>query len=55
MILAGDVGGTNTRLAFVEATGDRLTLIVEEVFPSREHANLEGVRRAAGAAGRGVP
>lgn len=45
MILAGDVGGTNTRLAFVEATGDRLTLIVEEIFPSREHANLEAVLR----------
>jgi len=45
VILAGDVGGTNTRLAFVEATGDRLTLIVEEVFPSRDHANLEAVLR----------
>jgi len=45
VILAGDVGGTNTRLAFVEATGDRLTLIVEEIFPSREHANLEAVLR----------
>ncbi len=45
MILAGDVGGTNTRLAFVEATGDRLTLIVEEIFPSRDHANLEAVLR----------
>lgn len=45
MILAGDVGGTNTRLAFVKASNGRLTLIVQEVFPSREHANLEAVLR----------
>lgn len=46
MILAGDVGGTNTRLAFVEASGDRLTPIAEGTFSSREHANLEGVLRS---------
>ncbi len=45
MILAGDVGGTNTRLAFVKASGGRLTVVVEDVFPSREHANLEAVLR----------
>ena len=43
MILAGDVGGTNTRLAFVEASGHRLTVVAEEIFPSRDHVNLEAV------------
>ena len=35
MILAGDIGGTNTRLAFFEGTPDHLTAIAIEVFPSR--------------------
>lgn len=34
MILAGDIGGTNTRLAFFEGTPDRLNPLVIEVFPS---------------------
>src|SRR5258708_36564088 len=37
MILAGDIGGTNPRLAFFEGTPDRLKTIVIEVFPSGEH------------------
>ena len=37
MILAGDIGGTNTRLAFFEGTADRLRPLVIEVFPSRDH------------------
>ena len=37
MILAGDIGGTNTRLAFFEGTPDKLTASVIEVFPSGEH------------------
>jgi glucokinase len=37
MILAGDIGGTNTRLAFFEGTPDRLKPIVIEVFPSGDH------------------
>ena len=41
MILAGDVGGTNTRLALVQATDDGLIILVEEIFPSRETAGLE--------------
>ncbi|HYL79936.1 MAG TPA: glucokinase, partial [Candidatus Acidoferrum sp.] len=43
MILAGDIGGTNTRLALVAADGDRLSLAEEATFPSREFANLEAV------------
>jgi glucokinase len=34
MILAGDIGGTNTRLAFFEGTPDRLVPSQIEIFPS---------------------
>ena len=37
MILAGDIGGTNTRLAFFEGTPEHLTPVTIEVFPSREY------------------
>jgi glucokinase len=43
MILAGDIGGTNTRLAFVVAGGERLSVAEEATFPSREYAGLEAV------------
>jgi glucokinase len=43
MILAGDIGGTNTRLAFLEERDGRLVPAVEARFPSREHASLESV------------
>jgi glucokinase len=45
MILAGDIGGTNTRLAFFEQDGRRLTLVAEATFPSRAHPGLEAVLR----------
>ena len=46
MILAGDIGGTNTRLAFFEGTSDRLRPIQTEVFPSPEFAGpVEIVRK----------
>lgn len=41
MILAGDIGGTNTRLALVEAGGDGLKILVEVTVPSRERPSLE--------------
>lgn len=43
MILAGDIGGTNTRLAFFEGTPDRLTTVVLEVFPNRGEKGLEAI------------
>lgn len=43
MILAGDIGGTNTRLAFFDGTPEKLTPLVIEVFPSREHKGLEEI------------
>jgi glucokinase len=45
VILAGDIGGTNTRLAFVEERDGRLAPAIEARFPSREHASLETVLR----------
>jgi glucokinase len=41
MILAGDIGGTNTRLAFFTVEGERLRPLVEETFSSRAYVNLE--------------
>ncbi len=40
MILAGDVGGTNTRLAVLEISGG-LRVVRLATFRSREHATLE--------------
>jgi len=40
MILAGDIGGTNARLAYFEPQNGHLHMVSERVFPSREHAEL---------------
>ena len=40
MILAGDIGGMHTRLAFFTVASDHLTAVVEETFPSRAHGGL---------------
>jgi glucokinase len=45
MILAGDIGGTNTRLAFFEGTPERLNTLAIEVFPSREYKGLAEIAR----------
>jgi glucokinase len=45
MILAGDVGGTNTRLALFDDQAGRLRPTAEATFPSREHPSLEAVLR----------
>lgn len=46
MILAGDIGGTNTRLAFFEGPADRLRPIQIEIFPSPQFAGpVEIVRK----------
>jgi glucokinase len=52
VILAGDIGGTNTRLAFVEERDGRLVPVAEATFASREHASLETVLRQFVAARR---
>ena len=61
MILAGDVGGTNVRLALVERAGGRLVCREVAKLPSRDFGSLEealvrflGTRRPAEAAAFGV-
>jgi glucokinase len=46
MILAGDVGGTSTRLGFFEAARGRVQPVVEQTYHSREHAGLGEIVRA---------
>ncbi|HEV2182633.1 MAG TPA: glucokinase, partial [Candidatus Acidoferrales bacterium] len=43
MILAGDVGGTNTRLAFFEQREGNLACVVEQVYSSHGYASLEDI------------
>src|SRR5579863_800676 len=40
MILAGDIGGTNARLAYFQPQNGHLRMVSERVFPSREHSEL---------------
>src|SRR5512145_296744 len=40
MILAGDTGGTSTRLAAFDVAGGALRAVAEQTYPSREHAGL---------------
>ena len=43
MILAGDIGGTNARLAFFEATNGPLRIVSQAVFPSHDYATLDEI------------
>ena len=43
MILAGDIGGTNTRIAIFKEDGERLQSVAEQIFPSQDHKNLEEI------------
>jgi len=43
MILAGDIGGTNSRLAFFEEQGGELRLLLHRDFPSRQARGLEEI------------
>ncbi len=40
MILAGDIGGTNTRLGLFEITNGRMNMAAAKSYSSREHDNL---------------
>ena len=40
MILAGDIGATNTRLGAFETEGNRLQCVVEKIYMSQEHGGL---------------
>lgn len=50
MILAGDIGGTNTRLGLFRARGDTIEAHVTAKFQSREHRGLEEILSAFRAA-----
>lgn len=43
MILAGDIGGTNSRLAFFDASNGHLQLVNEAIYPSRDYPGLEQI------------
>lgn len=43
MILAGDIGGTHTRIAIFEESGNALKMLLERVYPSREHKSLDEI------------
>ena len=43
MILAGDIGGTNARLALYEVRAGKLEQVTETVFPSRQHSGLDEI------------
>src|SRR5262245_44959617 len=43
MILAGDIGGTSTRVALFEVEGDRLVSLVQTNFPSGKYPGLEAI------------
>jgi len=43
MILAGDIGGTSTRLALFDSTAGQLTAVVQERYPSRSYAGLSEI------------
>ena len=43
MILAGDIGGTSTRLTIFEAAGRSFKSIAEQRYPSQEHRGLEEI------------
>jgi glucokinase len=43
LILAGDIGGTSTRLAYFDTACGTLETVVEKCFPSRESGSLEEI------------
>jgi glucokinase len=43
MILAGDIGGTNARLAFFDVTDGHFRLVSASVFPSGEYSGLDQI------------
>ena len=45
MILAGDIGGTSTRLALFDTKDDRLVPVVEAILPSRDFPTLGDASR----------
>ena len=44
-VLAGDVGGTKTRLAVFDVDGTRLDTVAEQSYPSGSYGGLEDIVR----------
>jgi len=44
-ILAGDIGGTKTRLAIIDVSGSRLHTRAEETYPSQAYDSLDSIIR----------
>jgi len=45
-VLAGDVGGSNTRLAVFNVSGQHTQLLVKATYPSQEYASLDDILTA---------
>jgi len=43
MILAGDIGGTNARLAVLEESGSHFNIVAEHDYPSHDYKSLEEI------------
>src|SRR5258705_5105130 len=43
MILAGDIGGTRTRLAAFNTEGNKLHCVVEKTYPSQKRGGLSEI------------
>jgi glucokinase len=43
MILAGDIGGTHTRIALFELNQNRLQKLLDRVYPSRDYKSLDEI------------
>lgn len=55
LVLAGDAGGTNTRLAIFDAQGGTMREVARAKFPSGEHAGLSSIARAFVASSGAAP
>ena len=55
IVLAGDVGGTNARLAFVELEGSRARMVQRETYPSRDYPGLAAIVRRFSANAGSLP
>jgi glucokinase len=52
LVLAGDIGGTSARLAHFKAEGEKLEVVSQEVYPSRQFSGLvELIRKFVSAHG----
>jgi glucokinase len=54
-VLAGDIGGTKTALAWIEIDPSRLSIEREQIYPSADYESLESIVQAFLSAGRERP